>query len=332
MSVTNTRATGAARVGRVSALSLLAVTLLAGGLASAASTNIYSTAFEPGESYDARYELVGQRGWVTDHSGNGGNGIITNFYGSWAAYVGLFDLSTKAEFLNVWYPINFTPPNTNRYVVRFSTVMAVFDSTTTNRDNFYWSVYNQQGARLFTLDFDNTDLGIYYILDDNSPWMDTGWSFENDAAYDLEIVMNFASNRWSALLGGEIIVSEELITRPAIGAARNLGDVDAVWAITDTDRPGDNFMVFDDYRITGELLPPPAPPAPLLEPIGRFVDGRFLLRVHGQDGARFAVEGSTNLASWKALKTNTISGGSFDFLDTGSGPLNRRFYRARWVP
>jgi hypothetical protein len=292
------------------------------GSTKAAVTNLYSTGFEKNESYDARYELAGQKGWFRYPDSDGGNGIITNFYGSWAGYVGLFSLQPAADFMSVWQPINFTAPTNNDYQVRFTVVMAVFDSTTTNRDDFYWSVYNRDGTRLFTLDFDNKDLGIYYLLDDNA-WVDTGWSFENDVAYDLEIIMNFASNRWSAVLGWVEIVANERIT--TTNAARNLGDVDAVWAIAVRNRPGDNFMVFDDYRVRGELLP-------RLQPVGRQPNGQFTLRVRGLNGARYAVEGSTNLANWTPLRTNTIANGFFDFTDIGSSPLDRRVYRARWVP
>ena len=35
---------------------------------------------------------------------------------------------------------------------------------------FYWSVYNINGSSLFTLDFYNGDLGIYYALNNtNTP-------------------------------------------------------------------------------------------------------------------------------------------------------------------
>jgi hypothetical protein len=321
--------TGLRRAVRFLPLCLL-VLLLPAGRAAGAATNIYFTGFEKAEGYDDRYELAGQRSWLKDPSGGGGNGLVTNFFGTWAGYVGLFSLNPKAEFLSVWRPINFSPPNTNRFEVRFSVMMAVFDSLdSTNRDNFFWSVYNQQANRLFTLDFDNNDLGIYYLLDGSSGWVDTGWSFANDLAYDLEIVMNFSSNRWSALLGGETIIANQPIT--TTNAPRNLGDVDAVWAITDINRAGDNFMAFDDYRITGELLPVPPPASPVLGPFGRQPNGSFVLRVNGANGTRFAVDGSTNFTTWTALGTNTISGGFFDYTDTNS-VLNRRFYRARWVP
>ena len=41
---------------------------------------------------------------------------------------------------------------------------------------------------------------------------------------------------------------------------------------------------------------------------------------------------ATNLVNWVALKTNVVSGGYFDYLDTSSTGLPRCYYRARWVP
>ena len=47
---------------------------------------------------------------------------------------------------------------------------------------------------------------------------------------------------------------------------------------------------------------------------------------------QYAVEASTNLKNWTSLKTNIVTGGYFDYLDTGAVGLKQRYYRARWVP
>src|SRR5439155_22043230 len=91
--------------------------------------------------------------------------------------------------------------------VRFAVSMAIFDSTNGVYDCFRWSVYNIRGERLFTIDFDNFYTNINYILDDDVP-VPTGLSFEladvsgNKGILNLEVTMNFASNRWSASLTG----------------------------------------------------------------------------------------------------------------------------------
>ena len=293
-----------------------------------ALTNIYSTHFEKSEGYNMAYELAGQKGWVTDCASYGGNGLLTNAIGSatnQSAYVGLWPLNPPTNAFSVWQPLNYSPFNTRLTMVRFSAVMLVVDSTNGKRDDFYWSVFNTNGDRLFTLDFYNEDLGIYYILDDTNGFVFTGATFTNDVAYNLLITMDFARNRWGATVNGTNLVSGLPMT--TWGARLDLGDVDAVWAIADANNPGDNFMIFDDYLVTAE------PDTPVrLSSLGRSSNGQFLLRLAGPSNYRYAIDATTDLLQWTSLKTNTITDGTFDFIDSTAPPLSKRFYRARYVP
>jgi hypothetical protein len=89
-------------------------------------------------------------------------------------------------------------------------------------------------------------------------------AFSNNIIYDLVITMDFARNRWSAALGGTPLVNElRISTLP--GTTLDLGDVDAVWLPVNDFFPGDNELVFDEYRLTAEpselptiVLPPQA--------------------------------------------------------------------------
>ena len=309
---------------RKSSLTLFSVCLGLCSLTPLQGATIYSTTFDQG--YNHTYELAGQQGWVKDTTSSGGNGLITNFNGSTAAYVGLFDLQPPASWIYVWQPLNYTPVMGQTPVVNFSVVLSIIDSTTTDRDDFFWSVYNVQGDHLFTVDFDNKDLGIYYVLDGTNDWEYSGVTFTNDTTYTLQISLNFARNRWSAWLSNTNILSDLPIT--TTGAPLTLGDIDAVWAIYDEDYPGDNFMIFDNYQVVSEALVA----RPSLQVLNRAPNGDFSLRVSGQSGSRYAVEGSTNLVNWLPLQTNRISSVSFDYTDTGARALDRRFYRARQLP
>ena len=136
-----------------------------------------------------------------------------------------------------------------------------------------------------------------------------------------------------------LIATNQLIT--TVNAPLTLADIDAVWLVNQigytntqgqtvyTNAPGNNYMVFDNYQITAESI---AIPRVQMQFLGRTAQGWGLLRVNGVDGARWAVEGTANFVNWTALRTNQISGGSFDFVDTTSSGLARRFYRARYVP
>lgn len=292
----------------------------------AATTNIFSTQFEAAEGYSTTIDLVGQNGWLG--FGSGGNGVETNYIVGQGqqAFIGYFPPDQGDDQLSVWRPINFSPA-TNISVVQFSVLMSIVDSSTTNYDDFYWSVYNAQGDRLFTLDFDNYDLTIWYALDGTNDFVWTGETFTNDDTNTLVITMNFTQNSWAATFDGVLLATNKPIT--TTGAPINLGDVDAVWAVFDPANPGDNYMLFDNYQITAEVLPPPAP---RLRVLGRTGDGQFLLRVLGQSGARFAIDATTNLTQWTALKTNVVTDGFFDYVDSSAAAFARRFYRARWVP
>lgn len=292
----------------------------------AATTNIFSTQFEAAEGYSTTIDLVGQNGWLG--FGSGGNGVETNYIVGQGqqAFIGYFPPDLGDDQLSVWRPINFSPA-TNISVVQFSVLMSIVDSSTTNYDDFYWSVYNAQGDRLFTLDFFNDDLRIYYALDGTNNFVWTGEDFDNDATNTLVITMNFTQNSWSATFDGVLLATNQPIT--TTGAPLNLGDVDAVWSVYDPDAPGDNYMLFDNYQITAEVRPPPAP---RLQILGRTGEGQFLLRVLGQSGARFTIDATTNLTQWTALKTNVVTDGFFDYVDSSAPAFARRFYRARWVP
>jgi hypothetical protein len=279
---------------------------------------IYSTAFETSEGYNANLDLAGQKGW--QYEGSGGNGLLSGIFPGRGqqAFIGYAPPATGGDYLFLYQPINRAFAQ-----VQFSVTMSIVDSTTTNWDDFGWSVYNQQGKQLFTLDFDNYDLGIYYYLDDTNSRVWSGLEFTNSIPYSLSIDLDFAHNRWSAKFNGALLATNQPIT--TIGSALNLGDVDAGWIVYDPTAPGDNFMVFDDYLVTASL------PAPQLKLLGIF-GGQTALRLYGTPDMAFAIEASTNVTQWTPLKTNVTTGGSFDYLDEGAAGLAHRFYRARWVP
>ena len=127
----------------------------------------------------------------------------------------------------------------------------IWTRITKSIDDFYWMVYNTANVRLFTLDFDNLLMRVYYkVTGASSPWVSTGYEFHNEEFYDLRVSRDFAVNRWSAFLDGQLMVDQQPIA-PS-GTALTLGDIDAVWEPRLTLWPGNNFMVFDDYRVTAE--------------------------------------------------------------------------------
>ena len=279
---------------------------------------IYYTSFEPGEGYTTNSALVGQDGWLGQ--GTGGNGILQGYFpgAGQQAYLGFTAPIAGDSSLFVYQPLNKTLTR-----AQFSVTVAIADSSNTNYDDFYWGVYNQQTHQFFSIDFDNYELRVYYWLDNTNARIRSELTFTNGAAYPLTLDMDFSHNLWSATFNGALLATNQPIT--TTGAALNLGDIDAGWGIYDLSAPGDNFMVFDNYSITG-LVPPPR-----LAVVG-MVAGGTALQLSGQADTPFAVDASTNLLNWTPLKTNVTTGGSFDFIDAGTASLGNRFYRARWVP
>jgi hypothetical protein len=296
--------------------------------ASAEPPIIYYTGFERSEGFDSKVSLIGQDQWIG--FGSGGNGILTNSFNGdgQSAYIGFAPPEGTGDQLNVLRPLKLAPISTNRTLVTFAVLMQIVDSTNNEFDDFRWSVYNTNEARLFTLDFDNASRNISYGLDDNKGFVPTGSAFDTDGFYELIIQMNFARNLWSASLNGAVIVNSKPITTR--GEALNVADIDAVWSIHNPSAPGNNYMIFDDYLVTAEGT---ASIPPVLEHKGFSSNRMFQLRIYGEQGLTYLIEASTDLRQWQTIREFTAPlGGIFDFVDPSSSRSASRFYRTRQKP
>ena len=289
---------------------------------------IYQTGFEFAEGYNPDLLLVGQQGWVG--VGTGGNGLLAGAIpeSGWQAYIGFSPPSKPTEaYFNVLRPADFIPAATGPAMIKFQVTMQIFASTNGHRDDFRWSAYNTNGARLLSIDFDGTSQDISYSLDQPTDFVRTGFTYDNLGPYRLEVWMDYRRNAWRALLNDVIIVNSKPIT--ARNAALNFGDFDAVWAIRDPARPGDNYMVFDDYRIS--VSDAPSFP-PVLQTLS-ITAGVFTGRVFGQDGLNYHIESSADLRTWRLERTiQAPAGGIFEFEDAAVRTASQRFFRVRQAP
>ena len=302
------------------------VLLLAWGVTTRADRVLYQTGFEAAEGYRTDLDLVGQLNW--EGIGSGGNGILDGVFAGQGqqAYVGYAAPSPGYSNLYVYPRVDFPSTIGQATNLHFSVDMAVMDSTNDQFDDFHWAVFNAQGRMLAGLDFDNFATNINYFHDGTNRWVATGKSFAPNAQYRLTVDLDFPHNRWSARLGSIPLVSRQPIT--TAGATLALADLDAAQVVYDPAAPGDNYLVFDNYTLTAQY---PFPASPRLRFLGR-TNGAPALRLQGEDGWRFALDATTNLANWAGVTTNSPSGGAFDYVDTAGKSLPRRFYRARWVP
>ncbi len=301
-------------------------------LATPASERVlFETGFEQFEGYDPDFDLSGQNGWIG--LGSGGNGVlagpIPGFQGQ-VAYVGFNPPSGTNDLLNLFRPVALVPVGNSLPLITFKVSFQIFDSTTNAPffDDFRWSAYNTREERLFTLDFDNDAQQINYVLDDGKGFKPTGWSFVAGEAYDLTITLNFARNLWTADINGAVIVNAQPISTR--GSKLDLNEIDAVWAIRTPGKAGDNFMVFDDYRLTA--LPIDEIP-PTLEFVGQLTTGATIVRVLGEPGVLYSLERTADFNSWIQVATGraTAPDGFVEIHDTTALRGDHRFYRARSV-
>jgi len=280
---------------------------------------IYHTGFEPEEGYDPQFTLAEQSGWKAE--GSGGNGLIKGTFQDLGnqAYIGFWAPVNEDEgYINLWRPIETSLAEIN--AIRFSVVMMIADSEDTQRDEFRWSIYNSETKRLASVDFDNHTQTINFELDDDKGFRDTGFSFERDTAYDLTIDINFLENYWDAMIGDVYIIENQPLTTS--NAKLELGDISAVWVLREIGKAGDNFMVFDDYKI--EKMPIK------IKPKNKFsIKMANGLPTMSFEAGKYLIQTSTDLISWHDL--STIEGES-QFIDKDySTKKSQRYYRLRLI-
>jgi hypothetical protein len=153
-------------------------------------------------------------------------------------------------------------------------------------------------------------------------------------ALQLNVLINFQTNRWSATLGDSPLFLDTVFRSPTKASTipiTGFGMVAVQWAITPYnllyDHPGNNWMFFDDWNITSE-------------PLEQMTLGKFELTSNNAKltwatelGYSYRVEYSTNLSTWlKTLPGSLItpieSTTNQTFTDTS--PISgARYYRVR---
>ena len=287
---------------------------------------VYYTGFESEQDYDVEFTLIDQDGWLGE--GNGGNGLMDNYFEDMGqqAYIGYWPPEEATElFTSLWRPVEGIGPEETRITVTM--LMMIVDSTNDQRDDFQWILYNDNVRRLMTLDFDNETRNINYALDDDV-FLPTEYGFEHEAVYELKFVMDFASNSWTVSVGEEVLVDSKKLT--TTGSALTFGDLGPSWIIRNPEAPGDNYMVFDEYRITAEIRDEIPETPPTLEWAGSLINGRAKLRLGGNATTNYTVEASDDLKNWTSIETTKLEDTWKEVLIDTRGHT-QRFYRARTV-
>lgn len=286
---------------------------------------IYSTAFEAAEGYDTTYTLAGQNGWT--EYGSGVHGLVTNLFPGQgvSAFLGFSASNSAALFL--WRPINYTPESTLP-LIKFSVQMRIVDSSNDRYDDFLWQLYNSQVKRLFTLRFDNSNSRIYYKLEGDVPYVDTGKTFRNADVHQLLITLDLGANRWGASLDGLPVASQLPITTS--DSLVDVGQFAVVWSIDDRSAPGNNFLIFDNYTISAEAAT--AVPSEI-RISARSVSGEITIRAQGRPALAYILQTSPDLRNWTDRQTKTADAqGVAEFSDKVLEGISSCLYRVRQNP
>ena len=110
--------------------------------------------------------------------------------------------------------------------------------------------------------------------------------------------------------------------RPTVAQANTTNTVKV--KVTDNGSP--NLSGTNSFTV---IVNPLAPV--ILTPI-TYTNGQFRFQVSGTTGPDYIIGVSTNLIQWSDVFTNLSPATPFEYLDTGAGLFNNRFYRARLSP
>lgn len=249
--------------------------------------------------------------------------------------------------INVRRNVNVDPAALNEEILTFRSLVGIKDSSpsgvVTRRDNFEFAFYNQSLQLLASIQFDNSSIDsttqsprrIIYRTQWNTSTsrfdlVNTNAFFLHDTLQQLEIRINFRTNRWSMNLDGiSIFADSSFHSGPR---TRNLGPIAAQLQIigsssTGTPQPGDNYMLFDDWLVRSDSLPVPKPSL-----ARNPSSGAVTLTFAQEAGYSYQIEWSTSLSSWLSNLqgspfTASVTNDLATFTDSTASAATRRFYR-----
>lgn len=232
---------------------------------------LYQSNFEPEEGYNVNSGLD-SLGWRSFPEGftHPAHGVLADEFSSRGksghgqqAYVGKTwrggSLFSSIGHLAPYDPI----PNTN---VQMNVLFSLSDSSNGASDLFGFDLFNQDGFLLCRIMFDNSTGDAYYATqrtigsitgDYKGPLV----TLNKNQVYELEVSMNLESGQWSGSIESNPIAINLPLQPLNESVAMNLGSVEAFWQVLDSSNAGNNYMLFDDLRITQKVISAPEPPS-----------------------------------------------------------------------
>lgn len=263
-----------------------------------------------------------------------------------AAYLGgnparVTGVSNKAVYLR--RPVDLDPVALGEEVATFSVVFGIKDSTAASsyrRDDFEFLIYNKTSQLLGGIQFDNTTIdsltglplrSIYLLYWNGSAFVytNTGYTYLPETLELLVFRINFRTNRWTVTLGGAPIFQDlSFYSGPNV---KNFGSVLAQMQVANTYPlstdiyPGDNYMLFDDYRVRTDPV--------TVSLASSWTDtGAFKLVWNEEYGHQYRLQYSSDCANWLdfagTIHTATATA-DYSYIDTTSPRPAMQFFRVR---
>ena len=191
---------------------------------------------------------MGADGWTGTHVGEGVHGIDEGRIDGLGKTAFLGFNPPSSNFVGVARSVDYDPLGAGNPTIEFFSLVGIADSTNGEFDRFYISFYNISDDLLGAIVFDNTADDFGLLRSDGNELVHTGELFVNDEVQGLFVSIDFSTNTWSAKLDGLPVFTNE--TFNATGAALDLGSVAAEWEVMKPNKPGDNWMLFDEWTVT----------------------------------------------------------------------------------
>ncbi len=332
--------------------------ILVGQLAPA--VDLYETGFEnftPGADRIAGASasggngaIPGTDGWTGTHGGQDRSGILAESghalpgVGN-AAYLGgnTASILTGGSAIYVRKVFNYQPVAAGQEVVTLRVMAGIKDSTGLTRDNFEFLLYNNNALSggsgaypLAGIQFDNSQINSatlkpyqavyrygYDTATQSLRYVNTGVTFLYDTLQELELRINFRTNRWSAALDDVPLFSDLVFY--AGPQSLNLGSLLVQCRPTLTFAPGSNYLLFDDLSVTAAGPLATAPPDLAYDP-----SSGAKLRWLQEAGYRYQVRFSDGLSAWQSAAAPAAAdttGYSGSWADPAARTARRRFYQ-----
>ncbi len=279
-------------------------------------------------------QLAGREGWEGSHVGQGLHGIDEDIYvgQDHSAYLGGTPTDNQTDLVRVYHSFHEAVPQQAEIKrLQFQVLFGIVESLIGGYDTFSFVFYSETNEFLAALHFDTTEFDYGIWTDDGEEATYTGEVFLTDYLHLLTVEIDPQNNQWQADLDGIPIFETIAFTSQSANSPAPVGKIAAEWRISDPSDPGDNWLLFDDWRVTG-TLETPGPPVPDLTTIQKLADGSIELRWNAVPQGQYRVYTSEDGLDWTPIDPLILTtDDSPQAFYTASPPsaISRRLYRVQ---